>query len=133
WLRFVGKAGHAGAQPMGQRRDALAAAAEFITAVEKDARTTDGLRATVGCLTVSPGAANVVPGEVRLSLDVRHEDDMMRGVAARAMLTAATNAADYRSVEVESEQVVDEPAVRMDAALTGRLAAAAGPGVERLV
>ncbi|HEY1375435.1 MAG TPA: allantoate amidohydrolase [Gemmataceae bacterium] len=133
WLRFVGRAGHAGAQPMGQRRDALAAAAEFITAVEKDAQTTDGLRATVGCLTVSPGAANVVPGEVRLSLDVRHEDDTMRAVAGRAMLNAAKNAADYRCIEVECEQVMDEPAVPMDGALTGRLKAAAGPGVERLV
>src|SRR5947209_10668050 len=64
WLRFVGKAGHAGAQPMGTRRDALAAAAEFVTTVEKEAITTDGLRATVGCLTVSPGAVNVVPGAV---------------------------------------------------------------------
>jgi allantoate deiminase len=133
WLRFIGKAGHAGAQPMGKRQDALAATAEFVSAVEKEAGVTDDLRATVGCLTVSPGAANVVPGEVRLSLDVRHEDDAMRGAAARAILRAATNAADWRRVEVESEQVVDEPAVRMDAELTRRLSAAAGPGVERLV
>src|SRR5262249_4986986 len=56
WLRFFGRAGHAGAQPMELRRDALAAAAEFVVAVEQAARATDGLRATVGSLTVLPGA-----------------------------------------------------------------------------
>jgi allantoate deiminase len=133
WLSFVGKAGHAGAQPMSHRRDALAAAAVFTTAVEKESCTTDGLRATVGCFAVFPGAANVVPGVVRLSLDVRHDDDAMRGAAARAMLRAAEDAGRSRRVSLEYDQVVDEPAVPMDPSLTGRLALAAGPGVERLV
>lgn len=133
WLHFVGNAGHAGTQPMSHRRDALAAAAAFVTAVEKESWATDGLRATVGCLAVFPGAANVVPGVVRLSLDVRHEDDARRGAAARAMLAAAVDAGACRRVSVEFDQVMDEPAVPMDLALTGRLALAAGPGVERLV
>jgi allantoate deiminase len=132
WLRFVGKAGHAGTQPMTTRVDALAAAAEFVTTVEKEALATDGLRATVGCLTVSPGAANVIPGEVWLSLDVRHEDDEMRGAAVRAILGAA-NARSYRGLVCEIQPVLDEPAVPMDKALTTRLASAAGPGVEKLV
>jgi allantoate deiminase len=131
-LRFVGTAGHAGAQPMELRRDALAAAAEFITAVENLARVTDGLRATVGSLTVAPGAANVVPGEVRLSLDVRHHADAVRGQAADDYLQCGQRIASRRGVRFESEQSMDLPAVPMDEALTDRLAAATGP-VPRLV
>src|SRR5262249_46965566 len=61
-LRYEGQAGHAGAQPMGLRRDALAGAAEFICLVEQTALTTLGVRATVGTIDITPGAVNVVPG-----------------------------------------------------------------------
>lgn len=133
WLRFVGEAGHAGAQPMNRRRDALATAAEFIAEVERIARSIAGLRATVGCLTVAPGAVNVVPGEARLSLDVRHADDAERTMAEDLLLYRAAAAADRRQVRLESNRSTAEPAVPVDAALTDRLAAAAGRGVERLV
>jgi allantoate deiminase len=133
WLEFIGKAGHAGAQPMEQRRDALAAAAAFVGAVEIVAKDLEGLRATVGCLTVSPGALNVVPGKVRLSLDVRQDEDAGRKGVAQGLLSSAQGIAAGRGLRVEIEQVVDEPAVAMDAELTKRLAAAAGPGVEKLV
>src|SRR6202171_6051681 len=74
-LTFTGAAAHAGTTPMGHRRDALVAAAKFVQAVEDYAAGKEGLVATVGQLTVEPGAANVVPGEVRLSLDVQHSDE----------------------------------------------------------
>lgn len=54
-LTWTGKAGHAGTTPMVLRRDALAGAVEFTLAVEKLARGTAGLVATVGAMTVSPG------------------------------------------------------------------------------
>ncbi len=66
---FSGEAGHAGTVPMVQRKDALAAAAEWITAVETLTRAADPhLVATVGCIECLPGAVNVIPGEVRLTL-----------------------------------------------------------------
>jgi allantoate deiminase len=133
WLRFIGKAGHAGAQPMNQRRDALAAAAEFVNVVENTAKGAEGLRATVGCLTVAPGAMNVVPGDVRMSLDVRHADDDARSAATELLLGRAATLARRRNVRFEFEEVVNEPAATMAPAMTDRLAAAAGPGVERLV
>jgi allantoate deiminase len=71
-LTFTGEAAHAGTTPMDRRHDALAAAANFVQVVEAYAASSEGLVATVGQLTVKPGAANVVPGEVTLSLDVRH-------------------------------------------------------------
>jgi allantoate deiminase len=123
WLRFIGRAGHAGAQPMDQRRDALAAAAEFIEDVETVARLTEGLRATVGSLTVSPDAANVVPGEVRLSLDVRHENDAVRRRRATELLELAATIARRRDMSTHFEAVMDERSVPMDPAMTDRLAA----------
>jgi allantoate deiminase len=77
-VTFTGQAGHAGTVPMSARRDALCAAAEFILAAEKLARSQPGLVATVGQVTVQPGASNVIPGVVILSLDVRHQSDNIR-------------------------------------------------------
>jgi hydantoinase/carbamoylase family amidase len=71
-----GEAVHSGATPMNRRRDALVGAAELVLAVDRLARespsgTTVG---TVGVLRVRPGAANVVPGEVEMVIDVRDSD-----------------------------------------------------------
>src|SRR6478672_3608064 len=91
---FTGVAGHAGTVPMALRRDALAGAAEWIGAVEARGRAVEGLVATVGEATVAPGASNVIPGRVALSVDVRHRDDPVRDASvadlrARAEATAA--------------------------------------------
>ena len=64
-VTFRGEANHAGTTPMHLRRDALAAAARWTSFVERTARATPGVVATVGALHVHPGAANVVPGEAR--------------------------------------------------------------------
>ena len=59
---FEGKANHAGTTPMHLRHDALAAAAEWIGAVEKRCVSTQDLVATVGTIQVEPNATNVIPG-----------------------------------------------------------------------
>ena len=76
-LRFnsSGHANHAGTTPMHLRRDALAGAAEWITAVESLAQHTDGLVATVGKIDVEPNAANVIAGRGESDVDVRHAND----------------------------------------------------------
>src|SRR5713101_703676 len=75
---FTGVANHAGTTPMALRRDALVAAAEWALAVEREAREISGLVATVGALEAKPGATNVIAGECRATLDVRHESDATR-------------------------------------------------------
>ena len=80
-----GVAGHAGATPMRLRRDALTAAAEMALMIEARARGEADLVATVGRFDVWPGAANVIPGHVQFSVDVRAPDDARR-VAALADL-----------------------------------------------
>jgi allantoate deiminase len=136
WLRFDGKAGHAGTLPMELRQDALAAAAEFVVAVEQLARSTDGLRATVGSLSVLPGAVNVVPGSVRLSLDIRHASDAVRDQMTAALLRQAEAVAARRGVRLQVEQAEHDAAVSADPRLANFLAdcvRAVGCPVHRLV
>src|SRR5687767_2613799 len=78
---FTGAAAHAGTTPMRARRDALAGAAEWIGAVEREAHTTPGLVATVGRIEARPGASNVIAGSCAATLDVRHADDDVRRAA----------------------------------------------------
>jgi allantoate deiminase len=125
WLRFEGKAGHAGTLPMELRQDALAAAAEFVLLVEEQARSVESLRATVGTLTVAPGAVNVVPGTVRLSLDVRHGQDAVRERAATALLERAAALAGRRGVSFHVDGAEHHAAVFADPRLTGVLEEAA--------
>ena len=106
------------------RRDALAAAARWTSFVERTARATPGVVATVGALHVHPGATNVVPGEARASLDVRHADDAVRRAVTTRLRCAAEKIGGRRNVAVEWRQQLDQPAVACDAGLTAMLARA---------
>jgi allantoate deiminase len=117
-INFAGQAGHAGTVPMSLRRDALAAAAEFVLAVESLAQNRGGLVATVGELTVMPGASNVIPGEARLSLDVRHPDDAGRARASKELKQRAEEIAAERGVALKWETVHESAAVICDRRLT---------------
>lgn len=133
WLRFIGQSGHAGAQPMELRRDALAGACEFVGCVEGRAKAVPGLRATVGWLDVASPAANVVPGDVCLTLDIRHEDDLVLHEASDVLLGQAAVVAHRRQLRFEFESMMNAPSVAMNAGMTGRLSAAVGPAAHRLV
>jgi len=110
-ISFTGEAGHAGTVPMNLRRDALCAAAEFILAVEALAQNRGGLVATVGEIAALPGATNVIPGEVKLSLDVRHPDDAVREGVARELQQRAEEIAAARGVFARWELAHQNPAV----------------------
>ena len=71
-VTIEGLANHAGTTPMNRRWDAMVTAAEYILAVNKVATSMPGGQvATVGRLRAEPGAPNVIPGEVVLSLEIR--------------------------------------------------------------
>ncbi len=70
-----GFANHAGTTPMDQRRDALLAGAKFVQAVNRIITSTPGRQVgTVGRIEALPGAPNVIPGQVQLSLEIRDLD-----------------------------------------------------------
>jgi len=120
-LHFEGKANHAGATPMALRHDALAGAAEWIGAVERIAREVPQLVATVGRVTVDPGAGNVIAGAAQATLDVRHISDEVRQRGVRSILEAAEAIAGRRGLGLRTELSLDQSAVAMDAELTARL------------
>ena len=124
-VSFQGHANHAGTTPMGRlRRDAVAAAAEWIAEVERYAVQCEGLIATVGKVEVPGGAANVIAGHCLATLDVRHPQDLVRRRAAEHMIRAAERAGETRGVEVECRTMLEQAAVPMDEVLTERLTAA---------
>jgi allantoate deiminase len=107
---FTGEAGHAGTTPFDMRRDALAAAAEWVLAVEGTG--------TVGRLTVQPGGRNVIPGRAATTLDVRDADDARRHAAVGTLKRRAEEIAQRRGVTVEWTDRGDIPAVPMDPRLS---------------
>jgi allantoate deiminase len=113
-VTFTGHARHAGATPMRLRNDAVVAAAEWVVAVERLALDTPGLVATVGELHPYPGAGNVIAGQLRASLDVRHEEDSVRHRAVRTLVAQADSIAKRRGLTVASKVLMDQPAVPMD-------------------
>jgi allantoate deiminase len=120
-LHFEGKANHAGTTPMALRHDALAGAAEWIGAVERIARETPQLVATVGRIAADPGAGNVIAGAAHASLDVRHASDETRQRGVRSILETAEAIAQRRGLGLRTEVCLDQSAVAMDADLTARL------------
>jgi allantoate deiminase len=124
-IDFVGTAGHAGTVPIELRRDALCAAAEFVLAAEALARATPGLVATVGQLAAAPGASNVIPGHVTLSLDVRHQGDPERERAISRLYSRAAEIAAARQVALGWQLVQESRSTPCDPQLAGLLARAA--------
>jgi hydantoinase/carbamoylase family amidase len=120
-VTLSGEAGHAGTVPMELRRDALSGAAELVLAAEAAARGEQGLVATVGELAVAPGAANVVPGGVTLSLDVRHADDDARQRGCAVLRARAEAIAAERRLGIEWRVLQETAAVATSPELTGLL------------
>ena len=132
-----GLAGHAGTSAMPLRRDAMAGAAEMILGIEALARA-DGsdLVATVGRIEAAPGAANVIAGHVRFTIDVRAGEAARRDRAAAAILAELAAIAARRGLGLEHRLIHDLPPSPCDPVLMDRLEAAlvaAGHPAYRLV
>jgi allantoate deiminase len=118
---FSGQSNHAGTTPMNLRHDALAAAAEWIVAVENLARRTPGIVATVGFVEAKPGAMNVIAGEARTTLDIRHASDAARTEALDELIRLAESIAARRGVTARWRTLLAQHAVAMDPFLTEQI------------
>jgi beta-ureidopropionase / N-carbamoyl-L-amino-acid hydrolase len=103
---FTGMASHAGTTPMGQRRDAAAAAAELVLAVEQRAGQGHEVVATVGMLNVPSGSINVVPGRCDFSLDVRATTNEARDACVQQILADLHAIAQRRGVRAQVEETM---------------------------
>nr|WP_029687180.1 allantoate amidohydrolase [Tatumella saanichensis] len=119
---FTGMAGHAGTVPMTHRKDALAAAAEWMVFIEQQTQAADPqLVATVGTLSCAPGAVNVIPGEVQLSLDIRGPEDEPLQNLLQQLLQEAEAIAARRGLTFSAEQFYGIPATTCDSGLRDAL------------
>jgi allantoate deiminase len=128
-IRLDGEAGHAGTVPMALRHDALAGAAEIITAVERIASLTagsDNTVGTVGRLQCEPGAVNVVPGRVTFTVDLRSLTDQVRASAIAAIGAEAKSVAMRRGLGLAIETTYEMATTGMDAGLQAALGRAIG-------
>lgn len=122
-----GEAGHAGTVPMMARRDALAAAAECILAVETRCAGEPGLVGTVGRIEAGPGAINVIPGNAVFTIDVRAPEDAQRLAAAEDVQRQLDAIAIRRGVTLTARKIYDMAATpcapwlmtQIDAAISG--------------
>lgn len=135
-LHLEGRTDHAGATPMGLRRDALVAAAELVLAAQAAARAASPTAvATVGRLEVKPGAINAIPGEVFMTLDLRDIVEERRDLLEHTMgeaierVTAAAGLR-YRLEEMSRHKPVLLPQHMVDA--VAGACEAAGLTVHRL-
>jgi hydantoinase/carbamoylase family amidase len=118
-LVVEGRAGHAGTTPMDAREDALVRAAELILKIRETAESIDGAVATVGAVTVEPGAVNVIPSRVTMSVDARAPD----GDRCLRLIDALGFEPTYRTAPAEMD-----PALR--AALREEIEALSLPVIE---
>jgi allantoate deiminase/N-carbamoyl-L-amino-acid hydrolase len=89
------------------RRDAAAAAAELVLAIEKCCSGTPGLVGTVGQMQVPSGAINVIPGRCELSVDIRADSDPVRDHAFAAVLAESERIAARRNVLINWRKMLD--------------------------
>ncbi len=116
-ITVTGESGHAGTVPMALRKDALAAAAQMILAIEDHARADTGLVATVGRIDVANSAPNTVPGAVRFSLDIRSPSDTQRTAALVSIEARIRAIAATRGVTAAVDMPYAAPAAVSDARL----------------
>ena len=119
-----GVAGHAGTVPMPMRKDALAAAAEMLLAVEERARSRSNLVATVGKMEVPGSAANTIPGQARFTLDIRSPSDQERVGAVSDIKETIAATAQRRGVTARLSVGHEVPAAICDAGLSDQMAQA---------
>ncbi|WP_205510733.1 allantoate amidohydrolase [Longitalea arenae] len=114
-ITFTGEAGHAGTVPMTKRNDALCAAAAFILEVERFAGThPHQLLATVGTVQIAHAASNVIPGEVTITLDLRHADAAILASCHKQLQQLGLSVCERRTIKMSWQAVQETEGVSCD-------------------
>jgi N-carbamoyl-L-amino-acid hydrolase len=137
-ILIEGEGGHAGGKLMPGRKDALAAAAELILALEAAAKSTGAIDTvgTVGVCEVFPGAVNSIPSRVRLETDIRDIEDARRDAVVDKLKATCKEVAERRGVSIATEMVNADPPATCDPAILDAMeqsAKAAGKSFKRMV
>ncbi|MDQ0226111.1 allantoate deiminase [Metabacillus niabensis] len=113
-VTIIGESNHAGTTPMSWRKDAMYTAAELIQYVMKKAKeTSPDLVATVGQMVIEPNLANVIPGEITFSLDIRHRDEHVLESFCQVIFEQFSLIASKHQTEVTVHNWMMEKPVKM--------------------
>ncbi len=113
-VTICGTSGHAGTVPMQGRRDALIPAAKTISEAHSKAGQCNDLRATVGTLSILPGAVNQIPETVRFSLEIRSPEDDERAAFRSRIGEYASGVAKAQDCSVAIEKTYEQAAQTCD-------------------
>lgn len=118
-IDITGESNHAGTTPMELRKDALGAAAKMIAYVTQAAKNgQSGLVATAGHIEAKPNVANVIAGEARFTLDIRHHEQAVLEIFCSEILDYFNRVAERERIQVKANKWMDVPPVKMDEKLT---------------
>ncbi|MDP2041669.1 MAG: Zn-dependent hydrolase [Algoriphagus sp.] len=117
---FLGKANHAGTTPMNMRKDPMLPAAKFVLAVNEIVNSYEGRHVgTVGKIQAFPGAGNVIPGEIKMTLEIRDlssekiwEIYSQIEKSAKSLASASEIGLDIKHIEVASKPALADPMIR---------------------
>jgi N-carbamoyl-L-amino-acid hydrolase len=113
-----GQDSHAGPTPMRLRKDAMLTAARIVEEVNRIALAHQPAgRGTVGFMQVKPNSRNVVPGEVRLSVDLRHAEKAQLDAMEAQLRKCCSQLEERAGVKIEMQCVTDYPPLAFDAGL----------------
>ncbi len=109
-ITVVGEANHAGTTMLRDRHDALLAGAQIALALEElvKAAQTDGLVGTVGRFTITPNAANIIPGACDLMVEIRGATSDAIHRTAQSLAKATTAIAKQRGVVITHDVLLDQ-------------------------
>lgn len=119
-VEIAGVASHAGTTPMGSRRDSVVAAAELALFVESRAAATPETVGTIGMFDVPGGSTNVVPGRVRMTLDIRATSDAVRDACVADVLAELEAICARRGLASTVEETMRAAAAASDPAWQAR-------------
>jgi allantoate deiminase len=126
FVTIYGSADHAGTTPMNMRRDALVAASRVITAIDGIAREAgENTVGTVGSIQVKPGSNNVVPAEVRFSIDLRDGDNEVIERATAKIKQVLAEVCEAANLTYTWEEALSVPPVATEAKIIDIVAEAA--------
>ncbi|MFV0480862.1 MAG: M20 family metallo-hydrolase [Campylobacteraceae bacterium] len=134
-LIITGRADHSGATPMNMRADALVGASEIIVGVEEIASRKAGKTtvATVGFANAVPGVLNVIPGEVKLGIDIRDIDNENLLKADKLINELIENVTKKRGLTFSLKQLTKDTPVKLDSEIVNLIEKEAkGLGIETL-
>src|SRR6185369_13633371 len=109
-VAITGQDSHAGPTPMDTRKDALLAASRLVLEVNRIGTTfPDYARGTVGFMQVKPNSRNVVPGEVRMPVDLRNAKDVTLSAMTDELRRCVESIQKNSRVKIELKEVVYFP------------------------